>query len=652
MIGLTHTTFPVEHGLGRGGGRLWRGLPSLLLLALLLVPLGNKMGGMGWAQSVPALSVPLQRPAGVAFDQKGNLYIAETNNHAIRRVTPAGAMTTVAGDGVQGFGGDGGPAVEAQLDSPSGVAIDAAQNLYLTDTHNQRIRRVDAATGTITTIAGTGVSGFSGDEGPATAAALCLPTAVALDAAGDVYFSDNGNHRLREIVAATGVVVTVAGDGVQGYAGDGGVATAAEIDSPDGVAVDAVGRLYLADTHNQRVRVVDLATGKIATLAGTGVLGSGGDGAAAGAAILAMPRGVAVDAAGNVYFADMSNHRIRRVDGTTGGITTVAGDGVQGYAGDGGAATAASLDLPQSVAVVAGQVTLADAANARVRQVAANGSIATVAGLSGTVPETLTLAGPAVVGYGQGSVTVMLAGTTAASGQVQLLDVRGNARGAGHGDSERRGGDAQYCGVIRRRPPAAGKLRRGRDPCGDPEHTADVDGDPGVVGGDGRGGDGGLRGGDSAADRDRDRGVAAGCRFGDGGLLVDGGVGLGGGQLSDFGDAAGLGGGQLHRGDGAGERGGDDHAGGLGGDPDAGGQRRDRGGAAGESDGNGEERNQRSPSGLDDPARRRGADRAGDALAERGGSVPRQLCDGGDAQHDGGVPGRCRFSAHGLGAGG
>lgn len=417
MIGLAHTTFSAKREAGRRRVWLRCGWASLLVL----------VSTAGWGQSGSSVSAPLQRPTGVAFDTQGDLYIAETNNQAIRRVTPAGAMTTVAGSGVQGFGGDGGPAVLAQLDSPAGVAVDAAQNLYLADTHNHRIRRVDVATGTITTIAGTGMAGYAGDRGPATAAKLCLPTALAVDGAGDVYFSDSGNHRIREIVAATGVVVTVAGNGVQGYAGDGGPATAAEIDSPDGLAVNATGWLYLADTHNQRIRMVDPALGTITTLAGTGMAGDGGDGAAAAAASLAMPRGVVVDAAGNVYVADMANHRIRRIDGATGIVTTVAGDGLEGFSGDNGAAIAASLDLPRSVAVASGQVTLADTSNARVRQVTASGAIETIVGLGGTVPESLTIAGPAVIGYGQGTVTATLASAVAGAGQVQVLDTSGSA---------------------------------------------------------------------------------------------------------------------------------------------------------------------------------------------------------------------------------
>ncbi|MGP8259944.1 MAG: Ig-like domain repeat protein [Acidobacteriaceae bacterium] len=382
-----------------------------------------------------ATTLPLLLPAAVAFDAAGNLYIAETGNHVVRKVTPGGAIATVAGDGVQGFGGDNGVATAAELDSPAGVAVDAAGNLYIADSHNQRVREVAAATGAIATIAGTGVSGFSGDGGAATAARLDLPTALALDAAGDVYVADTENHRVRRIAAGTGAITTVAGNGVEGYAGDGGAATAASIDSPNGVALDAAGNLYIADTHNGRVREVSAATGVIRTIAGTGAVAGnvqafGGDNGAATAAGLALPRGLTMDAAGNLYFADSANHRIRRIT-PMGVITTVAGQGNEGFAGDSGAAVTASLDSPQSVAVSpAGLLTLADSGNQRVRQLDAQTApyIHTIAGLGTTTPGALTLSGPSVTAYGSGAVTATLATATNATGSITLLDSSGGTQ--------------------------------------------------------------------------------------------------------------------------------------------------------------------------------------------------------------------------------
>ena len=382
-----------------------------------------------------ATALPLMIPSATTFDVQGNLYFAETGNHVVRKVTPGGIITTVAGNGVQGFTGDNGLAAAAELDSPAGLALDAAGDLYIADSHNQRVREVTAATGIITTIAGTGIAGFSGDGGVPTAAWLDLPTALALDAAGNLYIADTGNHRVRRIAAATGLITTVAGNGVEGYAGDGGAATAAYLDSPNGLALDAVGNLYIADTHNGRVREVSAVTGMISTVAGTGVAGGnvqmfGGDNGAATAASLALPRGLTMDAAGNLYFADSANHRIRRIS-TTGVITTVAGQGTEAFAGDNAAAVAANLDSPQSVAVSpVGLVTLADTGNERVRQLDAQTTpeIHTIAGLGTTTLGALTLSGPNVTAYGSGSVTATLAATTNATGSVTFLDTSGGTQ--------------------------------------------------------------------------------------------------------------------------------------------------------------------------------------------------------------------------------
>lgn len=381
-------------------------------------------------------SLPLVLPSAIVFDAQGNLYFAETGNHVVRMFSMAGVISTVAGNGAQGFAGDNGPATAAELDAPSGLALDAAGNLYIADTHNHRVREVAVATGIIVTIAGTGSYGYSGDAGAAAAAQLSRPTALAIDPTGDLYIADTDNHRVRRINAGTSVITTVAGDGVQGFGGDGGAATSASIDSPDGLAIDTAGDLYIADTHNGRIRKISVATGIITTIAGAGfsngnVQSFGGDGGAATAAGLALPRGLTLDAAGNLYIADSANHRIRRIS-TGGAISTVAGQGTQAFAGDGAPAVSASLDAPQSVAIApAGLLTLADTGNQRVRQLdalpAPGPDIHTIAGLGNTVAGVLTLSGPSVAAYGSGALTATFNGTTNETGSVTFIDSSGAA---------------------------------------------------------------------------------------------------------------------------------------------------------------------------------------------------------------------------------
>jgi len=289
---------------------------------------------------------------------------------------------TVAGDGAVGFSGDGGEATAAELNIPSGVAVDAQGDLFIADQLNNRIREVNASTGIITTVAGNGTSGFSGDGGQATDAKLSSPTAVAVDAQGDLFIADQLNFRIREVNLSTGIITTVAGNGVPGSSGDGGEATAAELNIPSGVAVDAQGDLFIADTGSARVREVNASTGIITTVAGNGTFGSSGDGGLATAAELNLPFGVAVDAQGDLFIADTGSARIREVNASTGIITTVAGNGTRGFSGDGGKATTAQLDAPSGVAVDAqGDLFIADQNNARVREVdASTGIITTVAG--------------------------------------------------------------------------------------------------------------------------------------------------------------------------------------------------------------------------------------------------------------------------------
>ncbi|MDE0292950.1 MAG: hypothetical protein OXI93_02045 [Bryobacterales bacterium] len=324
-----------------------------------------------------AIAAQLYRPSDVAVDGEGNLYIADRGNDRIRKVDSSGVITTIAGTGAEGFGGDGGQAVNAQLNSPVGVALDGSGKLYIADRDNHRIRKVDSS-GVITTIAGTGAEGFNGDGGQATAARLDNPFGVVLDGSGNLFIADAGNDRIRK-VDSSGVITTIAGSAKILFGGDGGRATAAQLYLPSKVAVDGAGNLYIADTRNYRVRKVD-AGGTITTLAGTGAIGFSGDGGPAAAAQLAFPRGVALDSDDNLFIADSVHHRIRKVD-SSGVITTIAGTGVEGFSGDGGQAVNAQLHSPWGVAVDgAGNLYIADRNNHRIRKVDSSGVITTIAG--------------------------------------------------------------------------------------------------------------------------------------------------------------------------------------------------------------------------------------------------------------------------------
>jgi hypothetical protein len=254
-----------------------------------------------------------------------------------------GDISTIAGDGTAAYGGDGGAATAAQINIPVGVALDASGNVFVSELSSDVIRRVDAITGTITTVAGNGSGGFSGDGGPATAAQLQDPNGVALDGAGNLFFVDTGNNRVRRVAAGSGTITTIAGTGSNGYGGDGGPATAAVLNAAFGLAIDASGNLFIADGGNNRVRRVAAGSGTITTVAGTGTASYGGDGGPATAADLNYPIWVGVDSTGSLLIGDAGNNRVRRVAAGSGTITTVAGNGTSGFSGDGGPATAAEL---------------------------------------------------------------------------------------------------------------------------------------------------------------------------------------------------------------------------------------------------------------------------------------------------------------------
>jgi len=372
----------------------------------------------------PALQACLNEPKGLAIDGQGNLFVADSENHVVRRVDRVtGLISTVVGCAPEEvapapqsgggnivpeeevdplaetsqktteqftqqtdlsgtvrylvgaaapkrYGGDGGLAAEAQLNFPTAVAVDAQGHLYIADTMNHRVRRVDAKTGIITTIAGTGQARFSGDGGPADRAALNEPAALAVDVQGQLYIADQSNNRVRAVDLKTGIIRTVAGMGSAVYDGDGKPATEASLAGPSGLAV-AAGTLYIADTFNGRIRAVDLLTGMIATVAGDGGSYRYQSPDDPPSSSVSRPSGIALDREGNLFLTDSDSHLIRRWDRTTGILTRIAGTGSASSAGDGGTALEAGLCYPFGI-VADGERTLliADTFNHRIRALA------------------------------------------------------------------------------------------------------------------------------------------------------------------------------------------------------------------------------------------------------------------------------------------
>ena len=372
-----------------------------------------------------ARNAMLSFPTGIAWDAAGNMIIADGGNNRIRKIDTSGVITTIAGIGTAGFSGDGGPALLAQLNDPWGITVDTAGNIFTTDILNERVRKIDTS-GNISTIAGNGTAGYNGDNIPATQAELNLPRGIVVDSSGNIYITDTQNHRVRK-VDTHGVITTFAGNGVQGLSGDGGPATDAEIGNPRGLVIRG-NQLYLSNGGAGHIRVVGFQSGIINSVAGnvigydgdgnipsltdfnggTGMLftasgsllevdqlnfrlreitpaatttkagGFGPDGGNATQSVLVFPLNLAFDPSGNYYIAENGGNRIRRVDAGSGQITTIAGNGTVGYSGDGGPATAAQLGLPQGVAADgSGNVYIADSGNLVIRKVDSSGIITT-----------------------------------------------------------------------------------------------------------------------------------------------------------------------------------------------------------------------------------------------------------------------------------
>lgn len=343
----------------------------------------------------PATEARLNNPRGIALDRAGNLYIADSSNDRVRRVDhQSGVISTLVGSGERGFAGDGGPARLANLYFPHGLALDDSGSLYIADAGNHRIRKWDEKTGTVMTVAGTGQPRFYGNGGPATAAGLFAPRGVALDGKGNLYVADTQHSCIRK-VDRDGIMTMAAGSD-PGLVAKG--AAPKFLWHPVGVAVGPDGEIYWADADLNRVKKADPSrivpktkSGWVTIVAGSEEMGFSGDGGPARDAALEAPAAVVFDSKGNLYIADHNNGRIRRVDAKTGTITTFAGNGKRGFSGDGGPALEASLNAPAGLAFDAeDNLYIADAGNHRIRKIeAATGVIATIAG-SGPIDEEPT----------------------------------------------------------------------------------------------------------------------------------------------------------------------------------------------------------------------------------------------------------------------
>ena len=311
----------------------------------------------------------LYSPAGLAFDRSGNLYVADQLNNSIRKITPSRTVTTIAGQGPAGIGGNDGPATASLLDSPQGIAVGPDGTIYFSDTNNNSVRKISTS-GTISVAAGRfREGGYSGDGGFGNNAALNGPSGLAFDSLGNLYIADQGNQAIRKL-ATNGIITTIAGGRAQGFGGDGGPAASGVFNNPAGLAVDSANNLYIADIGNNRVRKIS-SGGTLTTVAGSGRFASSGDGGLATAASIAAPSGVLTDSAGNLYITEAGGNRVRRV-GADGSISTLAGTGAPGFAGDGGPATSALLDTPAGLAMDAtGNLLIADSGNDRIRVVPA-----------------------------------------------------------------------------------------------------------------------------------------------------------------------------------------------------------------------------------------------------------------------------------------
>ena len=361
-----------------------------------------------------ATSAQIGSSIGIVVAPNGVMYISDGNNR-IRKVDASGVITTFAGTGVSGYSGDNGPAASAKLNSPAGLAFNSQGDLFIADYQNHCIRKITMSTGIITTVAGTGSLGFSGDGSLATLAQLSSPTGVGFDASDNMYIADQGNARVRKVDHLTGIITTVAGNGVTGHNGDGGQATSAAIGNVYDVKCDLSGNIIFSEVMNHYIRKVDMTTGIISSICGSGTATYFGDGGPASAASVSAPEGIVIDGGGNIFIAELNNDRIRKIDAATGTITTVAGNGMYSYSGDGGPATSAGM-WPDAVAVSGTDLYISDLNN-RIRKVT-NVAVVGIEQVSMNVSPVSVFPNP-VADY------FMISGISANS-QLQIFDADGN----------------------------------------------------------------------------------------------------------------------------------------------------------------------------------------------------------------------------------
>jgi sugar lactone lactonase YvrE len=405
-------------------GSIKQGVNALGLApaASLLPGLITTFAGTGTAgasgQNVAATSAQLNAPTTAAFDGQGNLYLVDTGNNEIRKISSNGIITLVAGTGALGSSGDGGAATSATLNAPQGIAVDAAGNLYIADTGNNKIRFVDTSTGLISTLAGTGTAGYTGDYGTAAAATFNHPSGLFITPAGVLYMADTGNNVVRMIGLHSTMVTTFAGTGTAGSLGDGANSALAQLSAPQGVAADASGNVYIADTGNNKIREVNpVAT--ISTIVGQATAGFNGDGQAS-TAQLSAPTGLILDSAGNLYMSDSGNNRVRVISG--GQIVTIAGTGTAAATGDGASSDTAAVSSPHGVALDAlGNLYILDTGNNKVREISTNSNILSFAA---TNPGDTTPAKTISV-YNSGNQSLAVSSVSVPSGFVEQASTSG-----------------------------------------------------------------------------------------------------------------------------------------------------------------------------------------------------------------------------------